>query len=63
MNIEPLLVFTGIHPLGVTLRRMAPYVGAPEIKVRRLVLAGERLLLDEDVTAIIADAEATPIEP
>ncbi len=28
-----------IHPQGVTLSRVVPYVGAPEIKVRRLVLA------------------------
>ncbi len=28
-----------IHPPGVTLRREVPYVGAPEIKARRLVLA------------------------
>ena len=28
-----------MHPPGVTLRREVPYVGAPEIKARRLVLA------------------------
>ena len=28
-----------IHPQGVTLRSVVPYVGAPEIKARRLVLA------------------------
>ena len=28
-----------IHPQGVTLSRVVPYVGAPEIKPRRLVLA------------------------
>ena len=28
-----------IHPQGVTLSRVVPYVGAPEIKARRLVLA------------------------
>ncbi len=39
----------------------AVYVAAVAQTARDL--AGERLLLAEDVTAIIADAEATPIEP
>ena len=39
----------------------AVYVAAVAQTARDL--ASERLLLDEDVTAIIADAEATPIEP